>query len=316
MTSRPDAPPRAGGGRLAITGATGFVGSRVAALAGQPLIALARRPQPALPGVTWVAGDLADSAALARLCDGASAVLHIAGAVNARDRDGFALANVAGTAAVIAAAEAAGVERFVHVSSLAARAPALSMYGGSKAAADGLVKASRRDWVIVRPPGVYGPGDAEMLELHRLARRGLALAPRGRLSLIHVDDLARALLALASGGPSRVILEIDDGAGEVHDGYGHADYARAIGRALGRERLLVIPMPGAALGLAAAGATLAARLTGNLPRLSRDRAHYLAHPDWVARGGNAALADIWAPRFDLAAGLADTVAGYRACGWL
>jgi hypothetical protein len=53
-----------------------------------------------------------------------------------------------------------------------------------------------------------------------------------------------------------------------------------------------------------------------LPKLSIDRARYLAHPDWVARGGNAALADLWAPRIDLATGLADTVAAARASGQL
>jgi nucleoside-diphosphate-sugar epimerase len=167
--------------------------------------------------------------------------------------------------------------------------------------------ASALDWVIVRPPGVYGPGDAEMLELFRLAQRGIGVAPGGavaRISLIHVDDLARALLVLAGAGPVGAMLEIDDGQA---GGHGHGDYARAIGAALGR-RVRVLPVPGWLLGLAAA-----LRLA---PKLTADRARYLAHPDWVARGGNAALAGLWAPQVPLAAGLADTVAGYRQRGWL
>jgi acyl carrier protein len=52
------------------------------------------------------------------------------------------------------------VARFVHVSSLAAREPQLSLYGASKARSEALVEAPRRlDWAIVRPPAVYGPGD-------------------------------------------------------------------------------------------------------------------------------------------------------------
>lgn len=303
--------------RIAVTGGTGFVGQRVLELADGPVQALARRPQPPRDLLTWVAGDLADAAGLEQLCAGADAVIHIAGVVNAADRAGFEAGNVAGTAAVLAAAAAAGVKRFVQVSSLAAREPGLSIYGASKAAAEALVMASGRDWVIVRPPAVYGPGDREMLGLYRLAARGIALAPGGpaaRISILHVDDLARALLALAGGGPTGTVLEIDDGRGDA-GGYSHAEFGRAIGAALDRPAV-VVPVPAAVLNAAAGAATLAARLTGGLPTLSRDRARYIAHPDWVARGGNAALAGVWTPRFDAAAGIADTVAGYRAKGWI
>jgi nucleoside-diphosphate-sugar epimerase len=302
---------------LALTGATGFVGSRVAAHAAQPVRALARRPQRPGDGITWVMGDLDDTRALARLCDGAAAVIHIAGVVNAADAAGFQAGNVRGTANMLAAARAAGVQRFVHVSSLAAREPGLSLYGASKRDAEHLVMASALDWVIVRPPGVYGPGDREMLELFKLAKLGLGLAPGGpdaRISLIHVDDLARALLVLAAAGPSREVLELDDGAG-ARGGHAHADHAGAIGAALGRQ-VRMIPVGTGLLNAAAATATRLAGWRGQLPTLSRDRARYLAHPDWVARGGNERIADLWQPRFDLAAGMADTVAGYRRQGWL
>jgi UDP-glucose 4-epimerase len=298
---------------LAVTGATGFVGRRVLALAGRPVRALTRRPQPPQPGVEWVLGDLTDSHALARLCDGAAAVLHIAGVVNAPDEAGFVAGNVTGTAAILTAA--ADVPRFIHVSSLAAREPRLSRYGASKAQGDALVMASDRDWIIVRPPGVYGPGDAEMRDLFKAARLGIGLAPGrpdARISLIHVDDLARALLALADGGPSHEILEIDDGSG----GYTHAQHAGAMARALGRRGARMIPISNRMLGRAASVATLVAGWKGELPKLSRDRAFYLAHPDWVARGGNARLATIWQPQINLDDGMADTVRDYRQRGWL
>ena len=289
---------------IAITGGTGFVGSRVLLRHAGPACALARSAQAMRPNIAWVTGDLADPAALARLCEGAGAIIHIAGIVSAPNRAGFDAGNVAGTAAMLAAARAAGVRRFVHVSSLAAREPQLSMYGASKAAAEALVMASDLDWIIVRPPGVYGPGDREMLDIYRLSMRGLYVAPPGRMSLIHVDDLAVALLALAGGGPSRQIVEIDDGAG---DGYSHPEFARAIGAALDR-RPVIIPLPLSMLHVAAR--------IGLSAKLTRDRAAYIAHPDWVARGGNAALAGLWTPQFDLAAGVADTVANYRQRGWL
>ena len=148
--------------RLAITGGTGFVGSHVidaALAAGHQVQALTRREQPQRDGLTWVAGDLASRDALKRLVEGADAVIHVAGTISARTAEGFEAGNVTGTLAMLAAATAGGLRRFVHVSSLAAREPRLSLYGASKARAEELVRSSGLDWAIVRPPAVYGPGD-------------------------------------------------------------------------------------------------------------------------------------------------------------
>lgn len=299
---------------LAVTGGTGFVGRHLLRLAGARGIAvraLTRRPQPPSPHVEWIAGDLADTAALDRLYAGAGAVVHIAGVITAPTRAAFDIGNVAGTNAMAAAARRAGISRFVHVSSLSAREPGLSDYGASKAAAEDVVRASGLDWTMVRPPGVYGPGDRETLPIFQMAARGVAVLPGGgRFSLIEVGDLAAALLALTAGPAGRT-YEIDDG----HGGYSHADLARAIGVAVGRTpRLLRLP-----LGVLNLGATVdsgLARLRGRPPRLSFDRARYLAHPDWVVAHGAAPPPDLWTPATPLAEGLARAVAWYRAEGWL
>ena len=97
--------------RLAVTGATGFVGGHLldaAATSGHSVAALARRPQPPRSGVEWIAGSLDDRAALEKLVAGADAVIHVAGVVNAPDAAGFEAGNVIGTGAVLAAAEEAG----------------------------------------------------------------------------------------------------------------------------------------------------------------------------------------------------------------
>ena len=124
--------------RIAMTGATGFVGTQLleqARAAGHDVAALTRRPQPSRAGVTWGEGALDRSDRLTALMRAAGAVVHVAGVVTAPDRAGFSAGNVAGTAATVLAARAAGVHRFIHVSSLAAREPALSDYGWSKAEA-------------------------------------------------------------------------------------------------------------------------------------------------------------------------------------
>ena len=158
---------------LALTGATGFVGSTLierAEAEGIPLKALIRREQPSREGVEWVRGDLEDKAALRRLVGGSEAVLHVAGVVNAPDAAGFEAGNVTGTLNLIEACHAEGVRRLVFVSSLSAREPDLSAYGASKARAEKLVMASGLDWTVVRPPAIYGPRDTEMFEMFRIAR--------------------------------------------------------------------------------------------------------------------------------------------------
>ena len=176
--------------------------------------ALPRGGRPPEDGFAWIEGTLADPAALATLCEGADAVIHIAGLINAARRESFEAVNVGGTAAMIEAARAAGVRRFVHISSLAAREPELSDYGWSKAQSERVVAASGLDWTIVRPPAVYGPGDRETFELFKMARRGfVALPPPGRFSLLHVDDLARLILAVVAAPESHgETYEPDDGA--------------------------------------------------------------------------------------------------------
>jgi len=178
---------------LAVTGGTGFVGGhllRVAREAGWEIRALTRGWRPPQDGIAWIEGALDQPEALASLCEGADAIVHIAGLINAASRAGFESVNVGGTLAMIDAARAAGVRRFIHISSLAAREPDLSDYGWSKAKAERVVAASGLDWTIVRPPAIYGPGDRETFELFKMARRGLvALPPKGRFSLLHVEDL-------------------------------------------------------------------------------------------------------------------------------
>ncbi|MFV0624733.1 SDR family oxidoreductase [Sphingomonas sp. ac-8] len=294
---------------LAITGATGFVGGRTLALAreaGHSVRALTRRPQAAQAGVTWIAGALDTPDALAELVAGADAVIHIAGVVNAPTPEGFTRGNVDGTRAMLAAAEAAGVQRFVHVSSLAAREPGLSRYGRSKAGAEDAVRASPLAWTMVRPPAVYGPGDLEMLELFRAARLGVVpMPPAGRLSLIHVDDLARLLLALAGHDTGRTVYEPDDG---VPGAWTHAGFARAIGTAVGR-RVLPLSVPAALLRL---GARIDRLARGPRAKLTPDRAAYMAHPDWTAAAEAQPPETLWRPRIATADGLAATAAWYRA----
>jgi len=298
---------------LAVTGGTGFVGGhllRMAVDAGHQVRALTRRVQPAITGVTWIEGALDAPDSLARLVEGADAAIHVAGVISG-DREAFRVGNIVGTENMVEAAAHAGITRFVHISSLAAREPSLSAYGWSKAISEEPVIAAGGDWTIIRPPAIYGPGDREMLELFKAARRGIVPLPRGtRLSIIAVEDLCRLILAcLTSELSSARTYEPDDG---VEGGWHAGDLARAIGEAVGR-RIVAIPLPKSALLI---GSAIDSALRGRRAKLTRDRVAYFCHPDWTASPLARPSEDVWQPHVETRAGLAATARWYRAEGWL
>lgn len=300
---------------MALTGATGFVGrATLAALcrAGFAVRALARSEPPPQSGVEWVRGDLADRSALGRLALSAEAVIHVAGLTTAQGPEEFETANVAGTMALVGAAAAAGVPRFVFVSSLSAREPKLSHYGASKERAERVVMASGLDWTIVRPPGVYGPWDVDYLEMFKLAKLGVVpVPPPGRSSMIHVQDLAELLVALVPGGEqvTHRMFEPDDGR---MGGWTHRELARVIGWAIGR-RPWVMHLSRPLLERAASADRLFRR---SRARLTPDRVGYMSHPDWLSREDRAVPAEIWSPRIPTREGLRATARWYRDKGWL
>jgi uncharacterized protein YbjT (DUF2867 family) len=301
-------------GRLAVTGGTGFVGAtliRLAVAQGFQLQALARKAQPKTQGVTWINGSLDQPDSLAQLLGGCDAVIHIAGVTNSPTRDGFIAGNRDGTQAVTAAARLSGVTRFIHVSSLSAREPGLSTYGWSKAEAEEIVSASGLSWTMVRPPAIYGPGDTDHLDMFKAARfKLMPLPPRGHMSVLEVSDLGRLLLALvAAPETAGQIFEADDGR---VGGWSQADYARAIGQAMG-VAILPIHLPGPVVRL---GARIDRMLRGDKAKLTLDRAAYFCHPDWVINPAKRPPTALWTPQVETHAGLAATAAAYRKCSWL
>jgi nucleoside-diphosphate-sugar epimerase len=311
---------------VAITGATGFIGGHLVQRlvdAGYRVRVLTRRlPVHPIYGdrpIEAVIGGLGDADSLRALLRGADAVVHAAGLVKAPSRAAFFAVNAAGTRAVVEAARAQPTPlRFILLSSLAAREPQLSAYAASKRAAETALSHAGGGlaWSIIRPPAVYGPGDRETLAFFRAAARGLIPAPSGaqaRLSMIHVSDLAGAIeTILESEAAVEATLEVDDG---KPGGYGWAELARIVGAALGtKPRLVRVPRP----VLQAIGAIneLSGALTGRTPMLTRGKAREICHPDWSCRNSAIRKITSWEPLIPLDAGFAETIAWYRAEGWL
>ncbi|GAB2179034.1 NAD-dependent epimerase/dehydratase family protein [Dongia sp. agr-C8] len=311
--------------RVAVTGATGFVGSHVIrrlTASGHQVRILARRmPIAALTPdkpLEVVLGDLDDQAALQRLVSGVDAVIHVAGIIKARHAAEFHKVNVEGTRHVAAAvAEAAPDARVIHVSSLAAREPGLSPYCASKRGGEDAIKSlpNPARLTIVRPPAVYGPGDTEIFPMFKAASLGLCAYPaqrQSRVSLIHGADLAAGIVAAAEANGLDPVYELDDGhAG----GYGWAEIAAGLSAALARP-VRIVRIPRLVLTGIAAGVELHRRAAGSLTALSFAKVPELYHSDWVARGPRLEAKTGWKPAYDITKGFADTLAWYRAIGWL
>jgi nucleoside-diphosphate-sugar epimerase len=243
---------------------------------------------------------------------GADAVIHLAAALTALDRDDYFRVNAGGSQALADAALKARIRRFVHVSSLAAREPRLSAYAASKRQAEDIVSAhmAALNAVIVRPPAVYGPGDRGALPLIRELTRPVAAIPglpQARFSLLHGRDLARLLvMALESG---------QQGMHELSDlkpgGYGWDDLIAAASAFRGSP-VRPLFLPRGVPATVAAGAEMLARFTGKPGMVNRGKIAELYHPDWVSRDGGLMLAD----PVSFESGFAETVQWYRDEGWL
>jgi uncharacterized protein YbjT (DUF2867 family) len=196
--------------KILVTGGTGHLGRAVVGLLeqdGHDVRVLARRPGED-PGVEWIRGDLATGEGIAAAVDGVDTIIHAATNSPAARRGGFRPADfvrsptdvdIDGTKALLAAAERAGVEHFVHVSivGLEHMAP-LSPYSRVKLAAEDLVRESAVPWSIVRASQFYWLLDGM---LARMTRRSPAMLPgRVRMQPVDEDDFARFLVGCATDG--------------------------------------------------------------------------------------------------------------------
>jgi nucleoside-diphosphate-sugar epimerase len=293
-----------------LTGATGFIGQRLQKwLLGKELQVTALvRPASAhknalLPGVDRLQTDLSDRDVLAAEIARSVAVIYCAGSVRGRQLDDFRAANIHGIRSMVDAMNKAGAKvPLLLISSLAASRPHVSDYANSKYLGEQEVREHASfPWTIFRPPAVYGPGDKEMLPILKLARRGL-ITPTGpreqRLSLIHVDDLAGAVLAWLKSWDrcQGEVFTLDDG---HSGGYNWQEIAETASP--GGYRRMNIPA-WLLTGLAGINLSLS-HLFRYHPMLTPGKARELNQADWVCNNKQLSAATGWAPVIGLEQGL-------------
>jgi nucleoside-diphosphate-sugar epimerase len=323
-------------GPTLVTGASGFIGGHIArrlAAEGRPVRALVRATSDTsgLAGIERATGDLRDAPSLARAADGCAAVVHCAALVSDwATVEEIAAANVAGTARLLDAGRAAGVRRFVHISTTDVYGhpgvpavdesrppgPFRNWYAQTKLQAEALVRGAGLEAVIVRPATVYGPGSVDVVGQ-------IADAVAGGHMLLVGHGRANAGLTYVANVADLVVLALDhpSAAGETFnatDGLDVtwrrfvADLAAGVGGTPARWSL--------PYGLAAAlgrgleqGYRAARRATGltTAPLLSRQAVQVMGiDQDFSNARARERLG--WAPRVGYADGLAATLAWLRS----
>ena len=298
---------------VAVTGATGFIGTALCTQllkSGYRVRALVRDPARAVElqgrGVDLLHGDLANRDRLQQLLEQVDVVIHCAGVVRGSSQQQFDQTNVDGTESLLQTLLAqTSPPRLIMLSSLAAREPELSWYSRSKYRSEMLLRTHGEDlnWIILRPPPVYGPGDKEMLPVFRAMSRGLAPVPGAvwaRISVIHVQDLVAAIMAcLNSADMPATVYYLGDGR---DGGYDWREMA-AIAETVWQRRVRLLRIPAWLLDAVASANLGLARVLGYPPMLTPAKLRELRHPDWVVDNDKLQAVIDWEPRISLQQGL-------------
>ncbi|MFK4788177.1 NAD(P)H-binding protein [Microbacterium sp. ZW T5_56] len=180
--------------RIAITGGTGFVGRHLANRYPTERVVLASRRN---------GGDVADVDSLTRVFEGCDVVAHFAGINREIGAQTFRRVHVEGTAAVIEAAQRAGVRKVILLSFLRARPGTRSGYHQSKWEAEELIRASGLDYTILKAGMIYGRGDHLVDHLSRTVQTLPLFASVGfherPIAPIAVEELVDVAVAAIEG---------------------------------------------------------------------------------------------------------------------
>jgi NADH dehydrogenase len=230
---------------LLLTGATGLVGRallRRLTAAGEPVRCLVRDPRGLGSDrvrVQIALGDLADPPSFRNAMRGVRTVVHLATAIRDQPAGSIEELNGIATWRMVRAAERAGVEHFVFMSSLGAASHDRTRFLRAKALAERAVLASDVRHTVLAPSLIYTPGDMFLTLLERMALVLPAVPISGRGQALYqpiwADDVADAVAAAldrTANGKERYEL-----AGPQT--LTHAEIVALVVRAAGRSRPIV-----------------------------------------------------------------------------
>jgi nucleoside-diphosphate-sugar epimerase len=312
--------------RVLVTGATGFLGSHITEVLVQHgfTVRCTVRPSSSLKWLEKlelekIAVNFNDEASLQNACQGVDVIIHNAGITRAKSDTEFFEVNTDATERLAKAAIKAKVSRFIFISSLEARGPdgfatAISAYGKSKLEAERRLTNIQNEieMILLRPAGVYGPRDTDLLTLFQLAKYGFLTVPatNGRLQPVHALDVAEAVLATINSKAHLGPFDISEA-----NTYSWKDMAKKLEVAMQRK-LRVVKIPREVfLGAGYASETVS-KLLNQAPKLDRRRAKSLAYYTYTCDTTPFKEAFGWEARISLQEGLNETANWYKENHWL
>ncbi len=237
--------------KVLVTGGTGFVGTHLVNRLlhrGHAVAVLARdsrktrnrynRPVETIPG------DVLDPSTLFPAAAGRDAVVHLVGVIFEKGAQTFDRMHREAAENAVAAASAAGVSRYLHMSAMGSSEDSPSEYGRTKAAGEKAVRASKLSWTIFRPSVVFGLGDGFVSLLASLVAGNPGFVPvigpgTTRFQPVAVEDVARVFAdALEKPETSRRSFEIGG-----PDTLSLNDIYREIAAAVGKPRKPLVHFP-------------------------------------------------------------------------
>ena len=231
---------------ILLTGGTGVVGSALLPMlleAAHEVRCLVRDPRrlgPERVRIQLSLADLGDPRGLRHAVRGADTVIHLAAAIRDQPPRRVEEVTALGTHRLLAAAEAAGVRRFVFASALGATSFQRTRFFRAKALAERRVRSSELETVVLAPSIIYDRADDWVTLLRRLALLPvLPISGRGRAAYepIWARDAARAVIGALDAEPGRYEL-----AGPERLTY--EQIARLVASSTGRDRpALHVPLP-------------------------------------------------------------------------
>jgi nucleoside-diphosphate-sugar epimerase len=312
--------------KVLVTGATGFLGSHIAETLVQHgfTVRCTVRPSSSLKwlehlDIEKVSVNLSNETSLQEACEGVDVVVHNAGITRAKTDAEFFEVNTDATQRLAKAAISAKVSRFIFISSLEARGPdgfttAISSYGKSKLEAERLLTSLQNDieMILLRPAGVYGPRDTDLLTLFQIAKYGVLTVPAtsGRLQPVHGRDVAEAVLASVQGKAHLGPFDIAEA-----NTYSWQDMASMLEIAM-NKKLRVIKIPKEVFLSAGYASETLSKLFNQAPKLDRRRAKSLAYYTYTCDTQSFEKAFGWQARISLQEGLKETAAWYKRRNWL
>ncbi|MDD5624642.1 MAG: NAD(P)-dependent oxidoreductase [Candidatus Cloacimonetes bacterium] len=322
--------------KIAITGANGFAGSNFANYfhsQGNEVRGIVR-PQADLSlldsNLDIQVSDYNSKEELKRILEGMDVLIHNAGAVRTHTFMQMVEANVGTTRRVMEAFNAMSEgKRFIYISSQAASHPTKDMelakeeepsapvdwYGKSKLLAEKIIQTEcAKEWVIVRPCSIYGPGEKDFYQVFKAVQKGINFHIGRKpqyMNLIYVRELAQFLeLCLTQKNAAGEIFFASDG--EI---YTQQEFMRLIAEIL-EVKTVEIAVPVSLAKAAFYAGEAFERITGKTTLLNKQKMKEIIDVTWLCSIDKAKRLLGWNPQPDLKGHLSETINWYKEHNWL